>query len=284
MQSLVIHGGLSAVEGLAHRSFEERGAVLLHIVQAAYAMLGKRGVQAGVVHALRAMETNPLFNAGTGSKLQADGQVRMSAAVMNGDTLGFSGVINVQEIEHPVDLAGALSQHPNTVLAGLEATQFAHQQGFQKWDPITPERRLEHAQQQVGKTGTVGAVGVDDSGLIYAGISTGGVGMEAPGRVSDSPTVAGCYANSQAAGVVCTGVGEEIVNSAAAAKIVTRVIDGLSLQQAVTKTMEEANSHQFTYGLIALGKQGKPVVGQTKGVQVFWASASQEGQHCFLDA
>ena len=283
MQSLIIHGGLSAVEGLAHRSFKESAQALLSIVRDAYAVQCSQGAQAGVLDALRAMESDPLFNAGRGSRLQADGAVRMSAALMNGNTLRFSGVVNVQNIEHPIDLAQLLATQPNTVLAGDPATQFAHAQGFALWDPITPERQLEYTQQQAGSTGTVGAVGRDDDALMYAGISTGGVGMETPGRMSDSPTVAGCYVDSQAAGVACTGVGEEIVNSAAAAKTVTRVADGLGLAAAVKKTIAEADQHHFCYGLIALDCQGETVVGQTKEIQVFWASADASGTHCFLE-
>ena len=49
-------------------------------------------------------------------------------------------------------------------------------------------------------------VALDLNGYISAGTSTGGVGGEIPGRVSDSPTVAGNYAN-EFAGVSATGIG-----------------------------------------------------------------------------
>jgi L-asparaginase len=44
-------------------------------------------------------------------------------------------------------------------------------------------------------TGTVGCVAFDQNGKIAAATSTGGKGFEVPGRISDSATVAGNYAN-----------------------------------------------------------------------------------------
>ena len=255
--SLVIHGGLSSVEGLAQRSFQERSAALRKIAARAYQVLQAEGARAGVLQAIRAMEDDALFNAGTGSRLQADGQVRMSAGLMDGTRLHFSGVVNVQKIQHPIDLAAKLAEKRHTVLAGAEATAFAQENGFAAWNPVTEERLQEHTAALPGESGTVGAVALDESGALFSGISTGGVGMETPGRVSDSPTVAGIYADARAAGVACTGVGEHIVNCAAAARTVVRVADGATLAQAVERTVAESNAQKWRFGLIALDKQGQ---------------------------
>ncbi|GIT62976.1 MAG: hypothetical protein Ct9H300mP21_05220 [Pseudomonadota bacterium] len=81
---------------------------------------------------------------------------------------------------------------------------------------------------------------LDKDGIFFPGTSTGGIGCEIPGRVSDSPTVAGTYASTKA-GVSCTGIGEQITQQAAAAKVVTRVGDGMLLNEAVTRTMQESD-------------------------------------------
>jgi L-asparaginase len=57
----------------------------------------------------------------------------------------------------------------------------------------------------------------DQNGKIAAATSTGGKGFEVPGRISDSATVAGNYANL--CGVSLTGVGEDIMSNATAAKL-----------------------------------------------------------------
>jgi len=60
--------------------------------------------------------------------------------------------------------------------------------------------------------GTVGAVAIDRDGRLFAATSTGGTCCKLPGRVGDSPLIGcGCYADSEAGGVSCTGYGEAIM-------------------------------------------------------------------------
>src|SRR5437899_10300906 len=60
--------------------------------------------------------------------------------------------------------------------------------------------------------GTVGAVAIDRNGNLFAATSTGGTCCKLPGRVGDSPLIGcGCYADSEAGGVSCTGYGEAIM-------------------------------------------------------------------------
>tara|TARA_B100001250_G_C19532892_1_gene671253 strand:- start:98 stop:790 length:693 start_codon:yes stop_codon:yes gene_type:complete len=217
------------------------------------------------------LEDDPVFNAGTGSKLQADGQVRMSSALMDGTKNRFSGVINVQNIRNPIEAAALLSKEENTVLSADQATEFCRRNGMEDYDPITPERLEEYERRCSGKHGTVGAVALDKEGHIFAGTSTGGIGCEIPGRVSDCPTVAGTYASTKA-GVSCTGIGEQITQQAAAARIVTRVDDGMPLHDAVAVTMRESNKFNYLYGLISLNAEGHVEVGKTAALnEVFYA-------------
>jgi L-asparaginase len=73
---------------------------------------------------------------------------------------------------------------------------------------------------------------------------------------------AGNYATKQA-GVSCTGVGEDIINECLAAKIVIRVGDGLSLPQAVEKSMQEAKSRNGDLAAISLDHSGAIAWGKT---------------------
>ena len=119
--------------------------------------------------------------------------------------------------------------------------------------------------------GTVGIVALDKKANIVAGTSTGGIGNETPGRVSDSPTVAGTYASSKA-GVSCTGIGEQITQQAAAAKIVIRVEDGMTLSEAFSKTIIESNYFNYSFGLISLDANGHIKVGKTAALgEVYYA-------------
>jgi L-asparaginase len=103
--------------------------------------------------------------------------------------------------------------------------------------------------------GTVGCVALDADGKLAAATSTGGKGFEIPGRISDSATVAGNYVNAFC-GVSLTGVGEDIVSNATAAKIVTRVTDGFTLERAFEKTFAELKPYDGFAGAISIDKDG----------------------------
>ena len=288
--TLVIHGGLGRQEGNYEVRDEQTGqvrdraaefhAALGAVLEAAWPVLLAEGARAGVLAAIRALEDDPLFNAGRGSKLQADGQIRMSAALMDGAGSHFSGAVNVQGLRHPIDLAAALAEQPNTVLAGAMATEYARNHGHPLRDPFTPERVAEHERRERGGHGTVGAVAVDRDGRLFAGTSTGGLGGEIPGRVSDSPTVAGTYA-SGLAGVSCTGRGEQITHHATAARVVVRVEDGATLDDAVSRTIAEADARGFDFGMIALGADGTVAVGQTREALVLHAMRTGAASRTF---
>ena len=270
MEQLIIHGGAGSLEGKIEQAQVMHDS-LCKIWEESFDILQKSTAEETVCHAIRMLEDDPIFNAGTGSKLQADGQVRMSSALMDGTNNRFSGVINVQNLRNPIEAAALLSKEENTVLSGTQATDFCRKNGMDDYNPVTPERLEEYKKRCSGKHGTVGTVALDNEGHIFAGTSTGGIGYEIPGRVSDCPTVAGTYASTKA-GVSCTGIGEQITQQAAAAKIVIRVEDGMPLHDAVTLTMSESNKFSYLYGLISLDSEGHVEVGKTEALdEVFYA-------------
>jgi L-asparaginase len=281
MEQLIIHGGAGSLEGkLAEAQLMHDS--LCNIWEESFVLLQKGTAEETVRHAIRMLEDDPVFNAGTGSKLQADGQVRMSSALMDGTNNRFSGVINVQNIRNPIEAAALLSNEEHTVLSADQATEFCRRNGMADYDPITPERLEEYERSCSGKHGTVGAVALDKGGRIFAGTSTGGIGCEIPGRVSDSSTVAGTYASTKA-GVSCTGIGEQIVQQAAAARIVTRVDDGMPLHDAVAVTMRESNNFNYLYGLISLNAEGHVEVGKTAALnEVFYAFHDESSIRTFF--
>ncbi|HIB45631.1 MAG TPA: hypothetical protein EYO46_05300 [Candidatus Lambdaproteobacteria bacterium] len=57
-----------------------------------------------------------------------------------------------------------------------------------------------------------------------------------------------------------------------AAKVVTRVDDGMTLHDAVARTMRESNKFNYLYGLISLDSAGQVEVGKTAALnEVFYA-------------
>lgn len=278
MSSIIIHGGIKEFENTG-RSEQDCQTALAGIVNHAYQVLARDGARAAVLDAVAALEDCELFNAGTGSRIQADGEIRMSASLMDGKQNTFSGVINIQYVKNPVLVAARLASESNMVLAGNEATLYARNNGFASHNPYTEHRLHEHQTGVRGLTGTVGACAVDSEGTICAATSTGGVGGETPGRVSDTATVAGNYASANA-GVSCTGNGEEIVNLCVAARIATRRMQGLNLQQAVQTTIEEGHRYGYYFGVIGVDETGEVIARETRG-KTMYAAADENGSRTF---
>lgn len=265
---LIIHGGAGNLEGNVSKKDDLRES-LKSICNETYQELLNSNSYKAVIYGVCLLENDPLFNAGTGSKLQQDGRIRMSAGIMDGQKNKFSGVINIQNVENPILVADRLQQEKHTIVAGDKATQLARDLGFKQYNPLIQKRWDEHIRNQKGQTGTVGVVAIDKNGHITAGTSTGGIGGEIPGRVSDSPTVAGNFSN-QYAGISATGIGEQIVNSGAAVKIATRVEDGLPLKNAVDMVLKDAQSNNYKLGVISISHKGEIYVEKTTD-SIFYA-------------
>ena len=271
---LIIHGGAGG-----HLKSAKGEAIVrktLHsIIEEVYALLdfGSSAVDA-VILGCQLLENQPIFNAGTGSVLQSDGQIRMSAALMDGARQRFSGVINVSRVRHPIELAKFLQGEEDRVLSDYGATELLRELNIPRYDPLIDIRLTEWIQEREEnfdkhmagvvaeqelvhepRKGTIGVVALDCNGKIAAGTSTGGKGLERIGRVSDSAMPAGNYADASA-GVSCTGIGEDIMEECLAAKIVIRVTDGMTLVDAMQKSMTDCHDRHRDVGAIAIAYDG----------------------------
>ncbi|MCZ8198628.1 MAG: isoaspartyl peptidase/L-asparaginase [Flavobacterium sp.] len=277
---VIIHGGFFSESSTNHETKVAKQQALLRIVKDSYAYLQNHSAVETVVYAVSLLEDDELFNAGIGSQIQSDGKIRMSASLMDGETQKMSGVINIEEVKNPIQVAQVLMNVDDRVLGGSGATNFARQHGFEKFSTEIPQRKAEYETKLASTgTGTVGCVAIDKNGKIAAATSTGGKGFEIPGRISDSATVAGNYANSFC-GVSLTGVGEDIVSGAVAAKIVTRVTDGFSLEKAFEKTFDELKPYDGFAGAIAIDKNGN-IFHQDSHPSMVFASFDGENEEVF---
>nr|WP_322743536.1 isoaspartyl peptidase/L-asparaginase [Romeria gracilis] len=284
---LIIHGG-------AGRAIHDQAAIeivretLHEIVMAVYSKLESgAAAREAVIYGCQLLEDHPRFNAGRGSVLQSDGQIRMSAALMDGAAQRLSGVINVSRIKHPIDLAAFLQGQSDRILSDHGAAELARELQLPIFDPLTTRRLQEWMRERQGyfhremasvvaetdpteppepdRHGTIGVVALDSAGQLAAGTSTGGKGLERIGRVSDSAMPAGNYANADA-GISCTGVGEDIIDECLAARIVVRVTDGSSLPEAMQRSFAEAHQRQRDFGAIGIDQTGAIAWGKTSEV------------------
>lgn len=253
---IIIHGGFFSESDQSYEVKVAKQNSLKEIAKKGFEFLQNHAAEETVVYTVALLEDDPLFNAGIGSQIQSDGKIRMSASLMNGETQKFSGVINIENVKNPIEVAQVLMKEQDRVLGSEGAKKYASEHGFEDFSTEIPQRRKEYeAKLKNGGKGTVGCVALDKNGKLAAATSTGGKGFEIVGRISDSATVAGNYANQHCA-VSCTGVGEDIVSNATAAKIVTRVSDGMPIEKAFKKTFQELKEIDGFAGAIAIDQSG----------------------------
>lgn len=282
---LIIHGGAgSSLKGKGGADAVRQS--LYKVVEEVYTLLREGATApAAVVRGCQLLEDDPRFNAGTGSVLQSDGQIRMSASLMDGFAQRFSGVINTSRVKNPIELALFLQTSDDRILSDFGSADLLRELQLPLYDPMTELRLQEWMLEREGNfnkamagvvaerelvtdnagRGTIGVVALDNQGKIAAGTSTGGKGFERIGRVSDSAMPAGNYATVNA-GISCTGIGEDIIDECLAAKIVIRVTDGLSLLAAFERSIKEAHVNKRDLGAIGIDAAGAIAWGKTSEV------------------
>jgi beta-aspartyl-peptidase (threonine type) len=281
MWALVLHGG-------AGEWREPRLTAALAGLRAA-AELARRGLTDGaaaldvVCEAVVALEDDPVFNAGTGSVLNRDGEVEMDASVMSGADLGFGAVAALAGVRNPVLVARCVMERSDhALLVGAGALRFAREHGYAQYDPITETARQDFlARSRLAPPGTVGAVALDRGGRLAAATSTGGVLLKLPGRVGDSALPgAGTFAGPSGA-VSATGKGELMMRMLAAKRIYDLIAAGNAAQHAVAQTIGEMRSSVGAEaGFIASARDGSVGIAHGTVAMVHaWCSDAQPDIH-----
>ncbi|XP_060077111.1 isoaspartyl peptidase/L-asparaginase-like [Ylistrum balloti] len=279
---IIVHGGAWAIpDSLADGSV--RGVQVA--AKAGYDVLriGRSAVDAVEV-AIMSMEDDPVFDAGVGSVLNADGEVEMDAVIMNGSNLKSGAVACVQNIKNPISLARAVMEKTDhTLIVGKGANRFAQEVGAvvlptdqlvtktarKEWEELMKFRTTvttlfsqrypptDHVNQGHD---TVGVVALDTQGNIAFGTSTGGITAKRPGRVGDSPIIgAGGYADNMTGGVSTTGHGESIAKVCLASHINHLMERGMDPQTASETALSfMAVRVQGSGGVVVLNNCGNP--------------------------
>src|ERR1700720_1759284 len=222
--SLIVHGG---AWDIPDEAVDACKSGCLRALTAGWSILSRGGSALDAIEAaIMVLEDDPVFDAGYGSHLNLEGRVECDAIVMNGATLRAGAAATLQRIKNPIQVARKILEHcPHMMLVAEGAERFAKAQGIQLCKPEELVSEAEWAAWQKCKEdthaaehhrgheqGTVGAVAIDRDGHLFAATSTGGTCCKLPGRVGDSPLIGcGCYADSEAGGVSCTGYGEAIM-------------------------------------------------------------------------
>jgi len=96
-----------------------------------------------VESSVMSLEDNPVFNAGTGSTLNFEGEAEMDAAIMNGSNFEAGAVALVRAVKNPIRLARLIMEKTDhTLIAGYGAERIAAAFGLPIGDVKTKERML----------------------------------------------------------------------------------------------------------------------------------------------
>ncbi|HUJ42211.1 MAG TPA: isoaspartyl peptidase/L-asparaginase [Opitutaceae bacterium] len=283
---LVIHGGAGVIlrQELTPAVDAQYRQALRQTLAAGFGVLKGGGSSLdAVVAAITVMEDSPLFNAGHGAVMNAEGICELDASIMDGRTLDAGAVAGLQHIRNPIALArDVLERTPHIMLIGGGAEAFAWQLGYEfvrneyfqterrrqqlalarKLDqraagkPKARPQRVTFATVDDNKFGTVGCAALDRHGNLAAGTSTGGMTNKQYGRVGDSPIIgAGTYAKNATCALSATGHGEYFMRSVFAHNVSALMeYKGLSLAAAAAEAVRQMEALGGTGGLVAIDR------------------------------
>lgn len=246
-RAILTHGGSSSnpIQADGTLSAARRGMSLMQAGQSALA---------AVVQAVCVLEDDPRFNAGTGSRLRADGKTQqMDASCMT--SLGeFGAVACIEAIQNPILVAQAvLLSSPCILLVGNGAQYFANEHNI----PLLPQPNEDvpcPANVAPPACDTVGAVAFD--GVTFAAaLSSGGLQGAPLGRVGDVP-LPGCGLFCGPMGAVaCTGDGEFIALKLLAKEVYSWLEQAMLPAEAAAKA-RSLFEPSVDIGLIVLSQNG----------------------------
>lgn len=280
---LAIHGGAGTIDRsrMTPEIERELRAGLQRALTAGHEILKRDEGSSldAVVASVRALEDDPLFNAGRGAVFTSAGTHEMDAAIMDGKTMRAGTVGGIQRVKNPIILARAIMEESRHVMiVGKGAEQFAQQVGLEfvddeyfyteeRWQALQRVQKAEAEARLSGRPitisdqdrhGTVGAVALDRAGNLAAATSTGGNTNKWPGRIGDTPIIgAGTYANNRTCAVSATGEGEYFIRLVAGHEISALMEHcAMPLETAAAAVVARITDLGGTGGLIAIDKEG----------------------------
>jgi len=292
-KALVIHGGAGAWSQTPPERRAEAVKVVESCAKRGWSFLDASGdVARAVVESIKCMEDSGALNAGWGSVLDLFGGRSLDAGFMT--STGLIGAVGgVTATRNAIALAYVVAtETPHILIVGSGADELARFKGLPPLPP-SPRRVVENYAEYLKKLvsgqstrpyiealrkffesnprylelarsiapvyDTVGAVAVSDSGVLAAGVSTGGLMLKLPGRVGDSAIPgAGFYATGRVA-CSATGIGEMIIKTMLCLALDRYVAETGDLEKAAEMVMDYVNNNvgRDTAGFIAVDRNGR---------------------------
>ncbi len=290
---IIVHGGAGSFVPGVGSEIAKRKSVLAKSAEAGYRILKKRGGSSldAVEEAIRVLEDSEVFNAGSGSSLSLEGTVTADASIMAGN-LSCGAIGNVSVSKNPISLARKVMERSDHILlvGDKDLIKFSKAIGYPV-EPLSPsalrvlQYRRNLSTMEKGKVrawpknykllreylegssprppeqaDTVGAVAIDSTFNLCAGVSTGGRWLKLPGRVGDSALIgAGIYADNLSGAASATGAGEEIIRVSLCKSVCDFMRFGVDAQSACDAAIKILTDRRGvgTAGVVAIDKYGR---------------------------
>lgn len=292
--AIVIHGGAAKV--YSQKGVEDKMVGVIAAARAGYAALTSGGSANTAIDAVeaavRVMEDDTTFNAGTGASLTSEGLVECDASIMDGRTMDVGALCSVTRFKNPVSVSRVvLEKSDHCIFSGEGAHRWAAEQGVTLHDPkdlihpkaqerlnkfksfgnaingvmnhkTNPQDLNNNPTATNGKLSdhdTVGAVALDLHGNLAAATSTGGITGKLPGRVGDTPLPgSGLWAENETAAISTTGHGEAIMRVNLARAAAVGQSKDVSLAESSRRAIKFMQDRvDGTGGLVGVNRQGE---------------------------
>ncbi len=240
---------------------------------------------------------------GYGGLPNAEGEVKLDAAIMDGARHRAGAVCSLHSIRNPISVARqVLERTTHTTLAGEGAFRFALEAGFRpeqlltpnslkKWKEwkANPKRNLFRLAPPEGHD-TIGMVAADGKGHVVSGCSTSGLAWKIPGRVGDSPLIGcGVYADDNVGAASATGNGDVMTNYCTSIAILHYMARGATPQEACVDLLEhiartDPGNKDEHICVIAIDPRGRVGAAAMNKVHNFQYALWQNGRSQLADA
>lgn len=271
---IVVHGGAWYVPDRLRDDYREGcRAAALH----GWEILRAGGTALDAVEgAVRILEDDPTYDAGTGSYFNLAGEIELDAIIVDGRTLNFGAVAAVRQVQHPISLARKVMElEAHNFIVGRGAEALAEELGITRCHPDLLQGRYEDPDDEetwappgleipavpgLGvPSDTVGAVALDLAGDFAVATSTGGTPNKRPGRVGDSPLIgSGAYADNRCGAAGATGWGEKLMRIVTSKTACDYLAQGLEAQEAAEAVIGLLEERVAGYGgVILIDREGQ---------------------------
>lgn len=269
--SIIVHGGAGSWD---KQKLKEAKPHLEESARRGFDVIKQGGSSTkAVVEALTFLENTGFFNAGKGAYPQSDGVQRLDAGIMNSN-LEVGGVIGLEGNYHAISMAYRILEQKglgrrSSILMNGNFIRLPTRPHYQQPSQIFPSSMFFPQSGYGFPFDTIGAVALDQNGVLAAGSSTGGVGEKSePGRIGDAALMGlGYYAQGKGAATT-TGQGEDLMKVDMSFLCVEYINQGDDAHKACRKALRYAetilNKNDFG-GIIALDTSGQGGIAYNTG-------------------